>query len=133
MRKVKLLFMAMLLTASLAVMSSCGSKSKSEIVLDEFETLVEEVEANKGKLSADELEKMHNDFNKRFEALGIEEIDEKEFSAMEKIKLIGLTARWAAAMAESSPALIEDAIEDAKAKEAAKTYSDTATEATTEE
>ncbi len=114
MKKVIVLLMAILCVAGLSLMTSC-SKSKSEIVLDEFENLVEEVEDNKGKLTADEWKTMHEDFNKRFEEMGIENLDEKDFSALEKIRLVGLTMRWAAAMAESSPSLLEGAIQEAKA------------------
>ncbi len=113
MKKVIVLLMAILCVAGLSLMTSC-SKSKSEIVLDEFENLVEEVEDNKGKLTADEWKTMHEDFNKRFEEMGIENLDEKDFSALEKIRLVGLTMRWAAAMAESSPSLLEGAIQEAQ-------------------
>lgn len=102
----------------MVLVSSCA-KSKTEIILDEFENLVEEVESKKGKLTADEWVEMEKDFNQRFEAMGIEDFDENEFSAMEKLKLVGLTVRWTAAMAESAPTLMESTMEKIE-EEAAK-------------
>jgi len=98
--------------ATLFLMTSC-SKSKSEIVLDEFENLVEEVESKKGKLTVEEWSVMQEDFNKRFEDLGIDSIDEKEFSAFEKLELTALVLRWTAAMAESAPTLIDGVVDEA--------------------
>ena len=109
----KKVFIALMCMAAVVLMSSCA-KSKTEIVLDEFENLIEEVEKKKGDLTVEEWTEMQNDFNKRFEDIGIESIDEKEFSTMEKLKLVALTVRWTAAMAESTPTLMESAVEKAQ-------------------
>lgn len=106
-------YLALICIAIIALVSSC-TKSKSDMVIDGFEELVEEVEKKKGDMTAEEWVKIQDDFNKRFEELGIKDIDEKEFSTMQKLKLVGLTVRWGAAMAESSPKLIETAMEQAE-------------------
>lgn len=109
----KRIFFALMCVTTLALASSC-SKSKPEIILDEFEELIEEVEKKKGDLTVEEWAKMQDDFNKRFEDIGIKEFDEKEFSTMQKLKMVALTVRWTAAMAESTPTLMESAVEKAK-------------------
>ena len=83
----KKVFFALMCVAMMALVSSCA-KSKTEIVLEEFENLIEEVEKKKGDLTVEEWAEMQNDFNKRFEELGIESIDKDEFSTMEKLKLV---------------------------------------------
>ncbi len=107
------LFLILICVVALAVASSC-SKSKPQIILDEFEELIEEVEKKKGDLTVEEWSKMQDDFNKRFEEIGIKEFDENEFSTMQKLKMVALTVRWTAAMAESTPSLMESAVEKAK-------------------
>lgn len=109
----KKVFFALMCVAMMTLVSSCA-KSKTEIVLEEFENLIEEVEKKKGDLTVEEWAEMQNDFNKRFEELGIESIDKDEFSTMEKLKLVALTVRWTAAIAESTPTLMESSIEKAK-------------------
>lgn len=109
----KKIYLALMCMATVALISSC-SKSKSEMVIDGFEDLVEEVEDRKGDLTVEEWAEIQEDFNKRFEELGIEEVDENEFSALQKLKLAGLMVRWGVAMAESSPTLIETAVEQAE-------------------
>lgn len=99
--------------AMVGLFSSC-TKSKAEIVLDGFEELIEDVEKQKGKLTVEEWGKMQDDFNKRFEELGIDDIDESDFSVMQKMKLVALGVRWTAVMAESAPSLMESAIEQAE-------------------
>ncbi len=115
----KKFYLALTCMAIVALMSSC-SKSKADMVIDGFEDLVEEVESKKGDLTAEEWTEIQDDFNKRFEELGIEDIDENEFSTLQKLKLAGLTLRWGVAMAESSPKLIETAIEQAEQEAEAK-------------
>lgn len=100
-----------LIVAGLLFMTSC-TKSKQELVIDGFEDLVEEVEAQKGKLTVDEWKEIEQDFNKRFEELGIDNIDEKEFSTMQKLKLTALVVRWTAAMAESAPTLVDGVVDE---------------------
>ena len=51
--------------------------------------------------------------------LGIDKIDEKEFSTMQKLKIVALTVRWTAAMAESTPTLMESAAEKMKEEKTA--------------
>ncbi len=109
----KKLLLAVVCLASAMVFTSCFGGSKADKVIDGFEDLVEEVEAKKGKLSADEWREIEADFNERFEKLGIDEINEDDFSTMEKLKLAALTMRWGAAMAESSPTLLEDLMDEA--------------------
>ena len=109
----KKVFIALMCMVAVVLMSSCA-KSKTEIVLDEFENLIEEVEKKKGDLTVEEWAEMQDGFNKRFEELGIEKIDENEFSTIEKLKLVALTVRWTAAIAESTPTLVESAAEKAK-------------------
>lgn len=104
---------ALLCMATIALMISC-SKSKTDMVVDGFEELVEEVEKKKGNLTVEEWNKMEEEFNNRFEELGIDKIDEKEFSTMQKLKIVALTVRWTAAMAESTPTLMESAAEKMK-------------------
>ena len=118
----KKFYLALMCMVIGALMSSC-SKSKTDMVIDGFEDLVEEVESKKGDLTAEEWAEIQDDFNKRFEELGIEDIDENEFSTLQKIELAGLTLRWGVAMAESSPKLIETAIEKAEQEAEAKAYS----------
>lgn len=110
----KKLFIALMCMASLVIMTACGPKSKSEQVIDGFEDLVEEVEKKKGDLTIEEWKAMSDDFNKRFEALGIEDINEEDFSTLQKIKMVELTVRWTAAMAESSETLINSTLEEAE-------------------
>lgn len=110
----KKLFIALTCMASLVIMTACGPKSKAEQVIDGFEDLVEEVEKKKGDLTVEEWKEMSDDFNKRFEALGIKDIDEKDFSTLQKIKMVELTVRWGAAMAKSSGTLIDSAMEEAE-------------------
>lgn len=100
-----------LVVAGLLFMTSC-TKSKQELVIDGFEDLVEEVEAQKGKLTVEEWKEIEQDFNKRFEELGIDNIDEKEFSTMQKLKLTTLVVRWTAAMAESAPTLVDGVVDE---------------------
>ena len=109
----KKFYLALMCFASLSIMTACSS-SKTDQVIDGFEDLIEEVESKKGKMTADEWEVLVDDFNQRFEDLGIEEINEEELSAMQKLKIVGLTLRWSAAMAENAPSLIEAAIENAE-------------------
>ena len=104
-------YLFLTLAAGLFLMTSCA-KSKSETVIDEFENLVEEVESKKGKLTVGEWKVLEQDFNKRFEELGIDSIDEKEFSTFEKIELTALVVRWTAAMAESAPTLVDGVVEE---------------------
>lgn len=113
----KKLFFALVCVAGLSLLAGCA-KSKADHVIDGFEDLVEEVEAKKGELTADEWKAIEQDFNKRFEELGIDEIDEKEFSALEKLELAALVMRWGVAMSESAPTLIESSVEEIE-KEAA--------------
>lgn len=101
---------ALLCMVTIALMISC-SKSKTDMVVDGFEELVEEVEKKKGNLTVDEWNKMEEEFNNRFEELGIDKIDEKEFSTMQKLKIVALTVRWTAAMAESTPTLLDSTVE----------------------
>lgn len=112
-------YLALVCVAVMTLTGSCG-KSKTDMVLDGFEDLIEEVEDKKGDLTIEDWAKIQEDFNKRFEELGIDKIDEKEFSKMQKLKLVGLTVRWTAAMAKSSPKLIETAIEKAGEEAASK-------------
>lgn len=100
-----------LVAAGLLFMTSC-TKSKQELVIDGFEDLVEDVEAQKGKLTVEEWKEIEQDFNKRFEELGIDNIDEKEFSTMQKLKLTTLVVRWTAAMAESAPTLVDGVVDE---------------------
>ncbi len=111
----KKVLLALLCMATVAVISSC-SKSKADMVVDGFEELVEEVEKKKGSLTVDEWNEMQEEFNSRFEELGIETIDEKEFSTMQKLKILALTARWTAAMVESTPTLMESSVEKIQEK-----------------
>lgn len=113
----KYLFLAV--AAGLFFMTSCA-KSKSETIIDEFENLVEEVESKKGKLTVEEWKVMEQDFNKRFEELGIDSIDEKEFSTFEKIELTALVVRWTAAMAESAPTLVDGVVEEMEKEQQAQ-------------
>lgn len=106
----KKVLIALLCMATVAVISSC-SKSKTDMVVDGFEELVEEVEKKKGNLTVEEWNKMEEEFNNRFEELGIDKIDEKEFSTMQKLKIVALTVRWTAAMAESTPTLLDSTVE----------------------
>lgn len=100
-----------LVVAGLLFMTSC-TKSRQELVIDGFEDLVEDVEAQKGKLTVEEWKEIEQDFNKRFEELGIDNIDEKEFSTMQKLKLTALVVRWTAAMAESAPTLVDGVVDE---------------------
>lgn len=100
-----------LVVAGLLFMTSC-TKSRQELVIDGFEDLVEDVEAQKGKLTVEEWKEIEQDFNKRFEELGIDNIDEKEFSTMQKLKLTTLVVRWTAAMAESAPTLVDGVVDE---------------------
>lgn len=104
-------YLCIVAVLGLLLMTSC-SQSKSQVVIEEFENLVEEVESKKGKLTVEEWKELDKEFNERFEKLGIDNIDETEFSTMEKIKLAALTMRWTAAMAESAPTLMEGVIEE---------------------
>ena len=104
-------YLFLTVVVGLFLMTSCA-KSKSETVIDEFENLVEEVESKKGKLTVDEWKVLEQDFNKRFEELGIDNIDEKEFSTMQKLKLTTLVVRWTAAMAESAPTLVDGVVDE---------------------
>lgn len=118
----KQIFTTVMCLAAVAMLTACG-QSKTDKVIDGFEDLVEEVEKKKGELTAQEWQAMADDFNKRFEELGIEDIDESEFSTMEKLKLTGLVVRWGVAMAESAPTLMEGSLEksfDETMKEAEK-------------
>ncbi len=119
-------YLFLTVVAGLFLMTSCA-KSKSETVIDEFENLVEEVESKKGKLTVDEWKVLEQDFNKRFEELGIDSIDEKEFSTFEKIELTALVVRWTAAMAESAPTLVDGVVEEME-KEQQKEKEHTANE-----
>ncbi|MBE6319008.1 MAG: hypothetical protein E7081_08565 [Bacteroidales bacterium] len=119
-------YLFLTVVAGLFLMTSCA-KSKSETVIDEFENLVEEVESKKGKLTVDEWKFLEQDFNKRFEELGIDSIDEKEFSTFEKIELTALVVRWTAAMAESAPTLVDGVVEEME-KEQQKQKEHTANE-----
>lgn len=119
-------YLFLTVVAGLFLMTSCD-KSKSETVIDEFENLVEEVESKKGKLTVDEWKVLEQDFNKRFEELGIDSIDEKEFSTFEKIELTALVVRWTAAMAESAPTLVDGVVEEME-KEQQKEKEHTANE-----
>lgn len=119
-------YLFLTLVAGLFLMTSCA-KSKSETVIDEFENLVEEVESKKGKLTVGEWKVLEQDFNKRFEELGIDSIDEKEFSTFEKIELTALVVRWSAAMAESAPTLVDGVVEEME-KEQQKQKEHTANE-----
>ena len=112
-KRMKKVLIALLCMATIALMISC-SKSKTDMVVDGFEELVEEVEKKKGNLTVEEWNKMEEEFNNRFEELGIDKIDEKEFSTMQKLKIVALTVRWTAAMAESTPTLMESAAEKMK-------------------
>lgn len=104
-------YLCIVAVLGLLLMTSC-SQSKSQVVIEEFENLVEEVESKKGKLTVEEWKELDKEFNERFEKLGVDNIDETEFSTMEKIKLAALTMRWTAAMAESAPTLMEGVIEE---------------------
>ena len=119
-------YLFLTVVAGLFLMTSCA-KSKSETVIDEFKNLVEEVESKKGKLTVDEWKFLEQDFNKRFEELGIDSIDEKEFSTFEKIELTALVVRWTAAMAESAPTLVDGVVEEME-KEQQKQKEHTANE-----
>ena len=119
-------YLFLTVVAGLFLMTSCA-KSKSETVIDEFENLVEEVESKKGKLTVGEWKVLEQDFNKRFEELGIDSIDEKEFSTFEKIELTALVVRWTAAMAESAPTLVDGVVEEME-KEQQKQKEHTANE-----
>ena len=119
-------YLFLTVVAGLFLMTSCA-KSKSETVIDEFENLVEEVETKKGKLTVGEWKVLEQDFNKRFEELGIDSIDEKEFSTFEKIELTALVVRWTAAMAESAPTLVDGVVEEME-KEQQKQKEHTANE-----
>lgn len=119
-------YLFLTVVAGLFLMTSCA-KSKSETVIVEFENLVEEVESKKGKLTVDEWKVLEQDFNKRFEELGIDSIDEKEFSTFEKIELTALVVRWTAAMAESAPTLVDGVVEEME-KEQQKEKEHTANE-----
>lgn len=119
-------YLFLTVVAGLFLMTSCA-KSKAETVIDEFENLVEEVESKKGKLTVDEWKVLEQDFNKRFEELGIDSIDEKEFSTFEKIELTALVVRWTAAMAESAPTLVDGVVEEME-KEQQKEKEHTANE-----
>lgn len=119
-------YLFLTVVAGLFLMTSCA-KSKSETVIDEFKNLVEEVESKKGKLTVDEWKVLEQDFNKRFEELGIDSIDEKEFSTFEKIELTALVVRWTAAMAESAPTLVDGVVEEME-KEQQKKKEHTANE-----
>ena len=119
-------YLFLTLVAVLFLMTSCA-KSKSETVIDVFENLVEEVETKKGKLTVGEWKVLEQDFNKRFEELGIDSIDEKEFSTFEKIELTALVVRWTAAMAESAPTLVDGVVEEME-KEQQKQKEHTANE-----
>lgn len=119
-------YLFLTVVAGLFLMTSCA-KSKSETVIDEFENLVEEVESKKGKLTVGEWKVQEQDFNKRFEELGIDSIDEKEFSTFEKIELTALVVRWTAAMAESAPTLVDGVVEEME-KEQQKQKEHTANE-----
>lgn len=119
-------YLFLTVVAGLFLMTSCA-KSKSETVIDEFENLVEEVESKKGKLTVGEWKVQEQNFNKRFEELGIDSIDEKEFSTFEKIELTALVVRWTAAMAESAPTLVDGVVEEME-KEQQKEKEHTANE-----
>lgn len=108
MKKYFLTIIAVVLTVSALV--SCG-RNKGKDVIKEFENLVEAVEKQKGELTAEEWIEVQADFEKRFEKLGIEDIDEADFTMMQKIELTALIVRWQAAMMESMPTLMETAIE----------------------
>lgn len=96
------------------VASGCGQKTKAELVIDGFEDLIVEVEDKKGKLTVEEWVELEKNFNTRFEELGIEEINEDEFSTFQKLELAALMMRWTAAMAESAPTLLESGFEQAE-------------------
>ena len=60
----KKVLIALLCMATIALMISC-SKSKTDMVVDGFEELVEEVEKKKGNLTVEEWNKMEEEFNNR--------------------------------------------------------------------
>ncbi len=111
----KKIYLALMCIMSLVIMTACGG-SKADLVVDGFEELVEEVEAKKGKLTASEWKEMEAEFNERFEKLGIDDINEDEFSSMQKIKLAGLMLRWGVAMSESASTLL-DTMDEVKKEE----------------
>lgn len=125
----KKIYFALMCIASLMIMAACGPKTKEEHVIAEFEKLIEEVEDKKGKLTVEEWKEMNVAFDKRFKELGIDDIDMEKFSAMQKLKLVGLTVRWSAAMAESSGTLMEGIVDEAQKQAEEKKTDEAAGEA----
>ena len=123
MKKIYLIALLCLVGLSVTVVSC--SKSKADHIIDGFEELVEEVENQKGDLTIEEWKKIEADFNRRFEELGINDIDEKEFSALQKIELAALMVRWTAAIANSTPALMESSIEAVQEEAEKETLAET--------
>ena len=76
-------------------------------------------------MTIEEWKKIEADFNRRFEELGINDIDEKEFSALQKIELAALMVRWTAAIANSTPALMESSIEAVQEEAEKETLAET--------
>lgn len=109
MKRIITMILTIIIASALAV--SCG-RSRSKDVVKEFRKLVETVEKEKGDLTAEEWRDVAADFEERFAELGIEDINEEDFSVMQKIELTALVVRWQAVMVESMPSLLESAIKE---------------------
>lgn len=89
--KQALLLIIMLCSVAL-LQISCGGSGGTKVAMSNLEKMIVKAE-KQDNISFDDWQKMNAEMEKEFEVLNTA-LDAEQLSAMEKLKLIGLTGRW---------------------------------------
>jgi len=92
----------------IAIFTGCGGSSSIDKAMGQIEKAIEKVEKNKGKMTENDWHNLEKEVEEPLKVLS-DALEKNKVGAIQKIKLITLTAKWATVVMEAGFTEIEKA------------------------